>query len=71
MGSIKRTLCGIVLFKLDAIFSMCFASERDYSELILHIPEYLGIKGDCFFSDFVNFFSVLIFVQIELLQLVA
>ncbi len=50
---------------------MYFASERDYSVLILGIPEYLGIKGDCFFSHLVNFFLALIFVQIELSQFVA
>ncbi len=52
-------------------FSMCFASERDYSILILRISEYLGIKGDCCFSHLVKFFLVLVFVQIELLQFVA
>jgi hypothetical protein len=56
MGLTKGTLFEIILFKLDTIFSMSFASERDYSILILRIPEYLGIKGDRFFSHLVNLF---------------
>ena len=56
MGSTKCTLCGIVLFKLDTIFSIYFASERDFFVLILYIPEYLGIKGDRFISHLVIFF---------------
>ncbi len=66
-GSTKHTMSGILLFKLDTIFSMCFASERKYSVLILHIPEYLGIKGDRFFH-MSEFFLAVVFVQIEFLQ---
>jgi hypothetical protein len=51
MGLTKQTLCGIVLFKLDTIFSMCFASKWDLLVLILRIPKYLGIKGNGVFSD--------------------
>jgi hypothetical protein len=57
MGSSKRILCGIVLFKLDTIFSMCFACKWDSLVLILCIPVYLGFKGDQFFSDLWNFFG--------------
>jgi hypothetical protein len=66
-GLTKRTMSGIVLFNLDTFFSMCFASEWDYSVLIQCIPEYLGIKGDCFFSHLAKLFLVLVFIQIELL----
>ncbi len=67
-GSTKRILCGIVLFKLYTIFSMCFAYTPFSLVLIVHIPAYLGIKGDQFFSD--EFFWRLFYVQIGVLHFV-
>ncbi len=58
-GLTKRTLCGIVLFKLDTIFFICFACQLEYFVLILHIPAYLGIKGDQIFSHSKIFFCAL------------
>jgi hypothetical protein len=68
-GSTQRILCGIVLFKLYMVFSMCFACKRDSLVLILHIPTYLGIKGGWFFSDS-SFFWWSFYVQIGVLQFV-
>ncbi len=55
-GSTKRTLCGIVSFKLDTNFSMCFECRRDSLVLILGIPAYLGLRGFDLFQTSGNFF---------------
>jgi hypothetical protein len=76
MGLIKRTLCGIILFKLNTFLVMFYRSlvvilrvfcvRRVYRGsiffsliLILHIPAYLGVKGDRFFFR-QEFFSALV-----------
>jgi hypothetical protein len=56
-ASPKRTLCGIVSFKLYMIFFMCFAGTPTSLVLILQIPAWFGVKGDCFFQTR-NFFGI-------------
>jgi hypothetical protein len=70
-GLTKCTLSQIVLFKLDTIFFHVFCvltgllrTDSTYSR----VP---GDQGESFYITLGEFFLVLVFVQIELLQFVA
>ncbi len=59
---ILRVFCVHRVYRGSIFFSLV---------LILHIPMYLGIKGDRFFTDLINFFWHSFYVQIGVLQFVS
>jgi hypothetical protein len=71
MESTIRTLCGIVLFKLDTIFFHVFYIRTGLLRTDSTYTQVPGDQGGLFFFTLSEFFLALIFVQIELLQFVA
>ncbi len=70
-GSTKRTLCGIVLFKLDMFFFHVFYVRTGLLRTDSTYSRVPGDQGGSFFSHLEIFFLALVFVQIESLQFVA
>ncbi len=69
-GLTKRTLFGIVLFKLDTIFSHVFSMKTGFLSTDYKYSRVPGDQEGLIFFRLQDIFSALAFVQIGLLQFV-